>query len=314
MITSQGDYIMIKVGVLGIGNIAQKAYIPVYAARNHDVEWHLYSRSQDKLDALSRQYNFSNTHTDIDSMIASGIHAVFIHTPTQTHGDLIRKFLTHGIHVYVDKPISEDIHEVKELVALAQAQSCILMTGFNRRMSPIYQQQKNITQKNMILVQKHREHADQDVKFALFDMMIHVVDTLVYLMDTPIVSHHIRGVTEAGILSHAHLELHGDHVTGMATINMHSGGRSEVVEVMSPTGFYRCVDMNELLIHSDQGHHTERFGDWVPTLEKRGFVQIVDHFIECVKTGKQSDIFTLDDALITHQLVHDIYETIKEKA
>ena len=304
---------MIKVGVLGIGNIAQKAYIPVYAARNQDVEWHLYSRSQEKLDALSRQYNFSNTHTDIDTMIASGVQAVFIHTPTQTHADLIRKFLTHGIHVYVDKPISEDILEVKELVTLAQAQSCILMTGFNRRMAPLYQQQKAVAQKNMILVQKHREHAEQDVKFALFDMMIHVVDTLVYLMDTPITSHHIRGVTETGILSHAHLELHGDHVTGMATINMYSGGRSEVVEVMSPNGFYRCVDMNELQIHSDQHQYTERYGDWVPTLNKRGFVQIVDHFIECVKAGKQSDIFTLDDALVTHQLVHDIYESIKEK-
>ncbi|WP_268744057.1 hypothetical protein [Pediococcus pentosaceus] len=40
---------MIKVGVIGLGNIAQKAYLPVYSELQDRFEWHLSSRNAEKL-------------------------------------------------------------------------------------------------------------------------------------------------------------------------------------------------------------------------------------------------------------------------
>ena len=50
------------------------------------------------------------------------------------HGAVVRQLLQAGIHVFVDKPLSEELAEVKELQALAAAKNLRLMVGFNRRL------------------------------------------------------------------------------------------------------------------------------------------------------------------------------------
>lgn len=56
-------------------------------------------------------------------MIEVKIDACFVHVATKVHGAVVRQLLQAGIHVFVDKPLSEDLAEVKELQALAAAKS-----------------------------------------------------------------------------------------------------------------------------------------------------------------------------------------------
>lgn len=302
---------MLKIAIIGLGNIATKAYLPTYSKLNNDVEWCLYSTNPQKLQTLKKTYGFRNTFTNFDEFMECGLDAVMIHTPTHTHAELIQRFLEAGIHVYVDKPISEDIDEVNALIDYAQSNHLILMTGFNRRFAPYYQKQKEVDNKSMIMIQKHRENTDQEAKFAIFDMMIHCIDTLVYLLDEPILSHHIRTITQDGILDHAHLELHTKNCTGTATINMHSGGRSESVEVMSKESFSRCEDMATLKIQQNGILNLHQFSDWTTTLEKRGFIQIVEAFLQGVAINQQPEIVSLESTRITHELTHAVYKSIK---
>ncbi|MEG0328030.1 MAG: Gfo/Idh/MocA family oxidoreductase [Erysipelothrix sp.] len=302
---------MLKIGIIGLGNIAMKAYIPTYSNLNSQVEWCLYSSNSGKLESLSKTYGFKNTFTDIDDLASFGLDAVMIHTPTDTHAKLIRKFLELGIHVYVDKPISENIDEVNELIDYAKNHNLILMTGFNRRYAPNYQIQKQVKNKTMVMVQKHRQNTDQEAKFAIFDMMIHCVDTLVYLLDEPILSHHVRTVSHDGILDHAHLEVHTENSTGLATINMHSGGHSESVEVMSAECFSRCEEMTKLIVHQDGAHTTHEFSDWTPTLEKRGFVQIVEDFLHAIEVNKQPEIVSYESTKTTHMLTSTVNRSLR---
>ncbi|CAM4277294.1 Gfo/Idh/MocA family oxidoreductase [Erysipelothrix inopinata] len=302
---------MLKIGIIGLGNIAMKAYLPTYSNLNSRVDWCLYSSNSDKLETLTKTYGFKNTFTDLDELVNCGLDAVMIHTPTDTHAELIQKFLEAKIHVYVDKPISENIDEVNALLDYAKSNKLILMTGFNRRFAPHYQEQKKVSNKSMIMVQKHRENTDQEAKFAIFDMMIHCVDTLVYLLDEPIISHHVRTVTHDGILDHAHLEVHTENCTGTATINMHSGGRSESVEVMSVDSFSRCEDMTDLRVQQNGTLTIHHFSDWTTTLEKRGFVQVVETFLHAVEINKQPDTVEYESTRITHELVNAVYQSIK---
>ena len=48
---------MMKVGVIGLGDIARKAYLPVITTR--DVDIHLCSRDKTKLADIGRQYRIS---------------------------------------------------------------------------------------------------------------------------------------------------------------------------------------------------------------------------------------------------------------
>ena len=52
-------------------------------------------------------------------MIEAKIDACFVHVATKVHGAVVRQLLQAGIHVFVDKPLSEELAEVKELQALA---------------------------------------------------------------------------------------------------------------------------------------------------------------------------------------------------
>jgi predicted dehydrogenase len=57
------------------------------------------------------------------------VEAVAIATPTKTHFDIAKQALEAGKHVFVEKPITTEIAEAEELVALAEAKGRILMVG-----------------------------------------------------------------------------------------------------------------------------------------------------------------------------------------
>ena len=60
---------MLTIGVIGLGTIAQKAYLPVYAQMQNQVHWLLNTRNEDKLEQLSAQYGLESAgHSLQDSM------------------------------------------------------------------------------------------------------------------------------------------------------------------------------------------------------------------------------------------------------
>src|SRR5690349_10100699 len=128
---------MIKVGIVGLGDIAQKAYLPVIS-KQVDVEVHLFSGNTRKLTDLGQQYRFTNLHTSLDTFLASGLNGVMVHAATEAHYDLVKLFLQHRLHVFVDKPLTLNYTDSKHLVELAEQNNCLLFVGFNRRYAPVY--------------------------------------------------------------------------------------------------------------------------------------------------------------------------------
>lgn len=73
----------------------------------------------------------------IDECAASDdIDAVVICTPTDTHADLIEKFVRAGKKVFCEKPVDLDVSRVKEALAVVEQENGTLMVGFQRRFDP----------------------------------------------------------------------------------------------------------------------------------------------------------------------------------
>ena len=51
-----------KVGVIGIGNIAQKAYLPIMAEMRDTVECHICSRNKETLEQVGKKYDFKDVN------------------------------------------------------------------------------------------------------------------------------------------------------------------------------------------------------------------------------------------------------------
>lgn len=82
------------------------------------------------LKALGDSYPTLRLVQDFQSVLGdSSIHAVAIATPAETHATLVRQSLLAGKDVFVEKPLCLSVEEGRDLVALAQKQSKILMVG-----------------------------------------------------------------------------------------------------------------------------------------------------------------------------------------
>ncbi|WP_024586569.1 inositol 2-dehydrogenase [Aliihoeflea sp. 2WW] len=76
----------------------------------------------------------------VDEILAADdIDAVVICTPTDTHADLIERFARAGKAIFCEKPVDLSVDRVRACLAVVEAESGILMVGFNRRFDPHFQ-------------------------------------------------------------------------------------------------------------------------------------------------------------------------------
>tara|TARA_Y100001970_G_scaffold294127_1_gene447169 strand:- start:8764 stop:9747 length:984 start_codon:yes stop_codon:yes gene_type:complete len=79
--------------------------------------------------------NLTSNYPEVDffegyeNVFDSGIEAVAIATPAETHGKIARAALNAGKHVFVEKPICLNLIEAREIKELAEKENLILMVG-----------------------------------------------------------------------------------------------------------------------------------------------------------------------------------------
>ena len=144
----------LRVGMIGLGDIAQKAYLPVLTARP-DVELHLLTRDRAKLDRIGDAYRIPHRYTNLDALLDTGVAAAFVHAATSAHLPLVERLLDAGRHVYIDKPLDAYYAGAERLVRLAQQRKRSLMVGFNRRYAPDYAALRTLS-RDLIVMEKHR--------------------------------------------------------------------------------------------------------------------------------------------------------------
>lgn len=296
---------MEKIGVLGLGSIAQKAYLPVMSAMQDRYEWHLTTRNEEKGQELCQKYGFTHYHQTLDELIAAEPKAVFVHTPTDTHEEIVTKLLNAGIHVYVDKPLAEDPEVVKHLYELAESQNLLLTVGFNRRFAPFNQVLKRLGKKQTILAEKNRPQDDQNAKFAIYDLMIHVIDTALYLMDEPLHDQSTRMIVDQGNLQQVYVTLNSEHEHADASMNLHSGLNFETTTVQTNQTRQIVTNLNELHIIESSKETLQTPEDWMKTLRIRGFVPIIEAFLGAVTRGLPNPV-SPKSSILTHQVCANI--------
>jgi virulence factor len=299
---------VLKIGIVGLGDIAQKAYLPVVSKKR--VQCHLFSRHESTLRHIAQTYRFSNTHSSLDSLISSGIQAAFVHTTTSSHFEIVERLLRHNIHVYVDKPLTYDLPSSEKLIALAEEMGLILLVGFNRRYAPAYLQLKTLADPNMIVMQKNRQSLPGDVRTFVFDDFIHVVDTLLYFFPHHIEKINVSGRKKGNMLYHVVVQLTSTGgACAIGIMNRDSGTTEEILEVFSSEAKMVAYNISDVFIHKNKQIIRTGTDDWTSTLHKRGFEQIVDDFLNAVESGAAPQI-SLHDQLRTHKICEEIVEKL----
>lgn len=299
-----------KVGCIGLGDIAQKAYLPVLTALP-GVELHLQTRTPATLARVAETHQVpgGRRHTDLDGLLAEGIDAAFVHASTAAHAEIVTRLLEAGVATYVDKPLAYGLGDSERLVALAETRGTSLAVGFNRRFAPGYAQCLEHP-RDLILMQKNRVGLPEDPRTLVLDDFIHVVDTLRYLAPGPVEHTDVRARIADGLMHHVVLQLSGDGFTAIGTMNRMSGSTEEILEVSGQDAKREVRNLAEIVDHKGQPS-VRRRGDWVPVARQRGIEQAVHAFLDAVRDGRT---LSAQDALRTHELCERIVLRALEQA
>ncbi|MCE2415901.1 inositol 2-dehydrogenase [Candidatus Poribacteria bacterium] len=124
----------IGVGVIGTGRIG-KLHIEHLAQHIPEAELiAICSLDPAGLVSLAKQFNVPKTTDDYTAILADPqIEAVLVASATDTHVEISQAAASAGKHVFCEKPISLDLGQIDETLAIVEKAGVKFQVGFNRR-------------------------------------------------------------------------------------------------------------------------------------------------------------------------------------
>jgi virulence factor len=294
----------LKIGVIGLGDIARKAYLPVLTSQP-GLELHLHTRSPSTLEQVGDAYRIAQRHLALDDLLAQDLDAAFVHAPTAVHRTITERLLEAGVPTYVDKPLAYDVADAEHLVALSTRTGTGLMVGFNRRYAPAYRALLDHP-RDLVILQKNRWHLPAAPRDVVFDDFIHVADTVRFLAPGRVDDVNIHTRVDEDVLHHIVLTLSGDGFTALGIMNRSNGSTEETLQVMGRDRKREVLEMSDVVDHHSNTTSLHRRGNWTPVARQRGIEQITLAFLNNVRSG---DHPPATDALETHRLCERVVET-----
>ncbi|ANF97557.1 Gfo/Idh/MocA family protein [Paenibacillus bovis] len=302
-----------RVALIGIGGIAQKVYLPLLSNHPQVELVGVLSRSEATVHQTMETYRLAKGSIQPEDIAGWDVDAVFVHSPTPTHYDIVTKCLQQGLPVYVDKPLSYSIEESRRMAAFAEERGLLLAVGFNRRFAPLYNQAKSWLAEagdwELCEAVKHRTSVQNSAaRETVYDDLIHMLDLLLWLGndDYQLVSNQLRqqengamlhasGMLSLGSQRYASYSMARSAGSDLEKLSLHGSGRS--AEVINMESLY--------LYEKGQLPQSGGFGSWDTILQRRGFAGAVDHFLNHLQTPENCSI-RADRVLKTHMLAEQL--------
>jgi len=183
----------VKVAVIGVGHLGQH-HARLYSKNKNVQLVGICDTSKKRAKRIARLYH-TVPHTDYTQLLGK-VDVVNIASPTDTHHEIAKAFLNQKVHVLLEKPITKDLSQAKELVTLAQKQGVILQVGHVERFNAAVSAAESVV-KNPFFIECHRlgpfKKRSLDVGVVL-DLMIHDIEIILGFIKSPLISIEAVGV------------------------------------------------------------------------------------------------------------------------
>ncbi|MBN9393031.1 MAG: Gfo/Idh/MocA family oxidoreductase [Chloroflexi bacterium] len=304
---------MINVGIIGCGYwgakharvVSESAQACLHSVADLDPE---------KVKAITTKYDTVRGLTDFQALLDDPeIQAVIIATPASTHYNLARQALAAGKHVMVEKPLSVYPQECQQLIDLANQEKLTLMVGHTFEYHPRVEALRKLIRSNELGDLYYLDAArlnlglyQRDVN-VIHDLSPHDISIMIYVLEKRPIEVATRGysIVHGGVVDLAYIEYRFDN--GLVANSRVSWLAPKKVREMTVVGSKKMVvyddidDANPIQLF-EKGivppHETEKFGDWkfayqygeavsVPVRGEEPLKTEIEHFIDCLKTGKK---------------------------
>jgi predicted dehydrogenase len=134
-----------------------------------------------KAERLANQYGcqaFTDSRDILDK-----VDAVTVATPTVTHLELAKIFITKNVSVMIEKPLAANVKEGKKIVRLAKKNDCTVAVGHSERCNPVVQAVKRLdVEPKFIEATRVSPYTFRSTDIGVvMDLMIHDIDIILSL-------------------------------------------------------------------------------------------------------------------------------------
>ena len=182
--TVQGQ--RLRIGVVGIGHLGS-LHAKMYSEISAAVFVGAFDTDKAKCSAVVSQYPGVKSFSSLDELLAC-VDAVSVATVTSQHFEVAKRALNAGVHVLIEKPITQTVSEADELIALAEAKGLTIQVGHIERFNPAILALESYDLRPMF-IESHRlaqfNPRGTDVAVVL-DLMIHDIDVILSLVRSPV--------------------------------------------------------------------------------------------------------------------------------
>ncbi len=296
----------LRFGVIGWGYWGPKI------ARNLDTLPHgmvamVADVDQYRLASLKVNQPWIQTTTHPEDVFNSDVDGIVVATPVRTHYKLAKAALLASKHVLVEKPLTADVAEAEELVALAQERERILMVGHTFEYNPGVNELRRLVQSGdlgrIYCVEAERLNLGlfrNDIN-VIWDLAPHDISIMLYILGKkpdrikvqahahlqphiPDIAHLDLGFAD-GMTAHIHVSwLHPNKIRRVTVIG---DARMAIYDDTNPVEMIKIFNKGAD-IHADPivsyrfGEITIPYIDWVEPLRLE-----CEDFANAILTGKQ---------------------------
>jgi virulence factor len=302
----------LRVGLIGLGDIAAKAYLPVLAA-DAGVEPVLITRDPARRAALQSAWRVTEGYATIEDALASSepLDAAFVHAATQAHPGIAVTLIEAGVPAFIDKPLALSAQESDAVVARARAAEVSLAVCFNRRFAPAYAEVGRWPGLDTVVLTKNRLGLPDDPRVVVFDDFVHVVDTLRFLVAPEPDDLQVVGRPGPdGSLARVAITLRQGGRLGVGIMDRDSGQTIETLEAMAPGRARRVTDLVDVVDRVGGVAQHRQPDNWAAVAQQRGFTAMVGSLLDSVRAG---EVLDAGDALATHLLCEEILARVRDQ-
>jgi predicted dehydrogenase len=134
-------------------------------------------------------------YTDYRELLG-GIELASIVVPTESHYQVARGCLEAGVHILVEKPVTQTVEQADHLIGLALERNCVFQVGHLERFNPALLALQG-TLKHPVFIESHRlapfKARGTDISVVL-DLMIHDIDIILNMVASPLKEVRAMGV------------------------------------------------------------------------------------------------------------------------
>jgi virulence factor len=301
-----------RIGIVGLGDIARKLYLPLL------LDWPdidvvgVMSRSPENVAQVGYRHRIKGLFTDLEELLAVRPDVVFVHAATTAHHELVSACLAAGSNVYVDKPLASNLSDCEDLVRRAERAGLLLAVGFNRRFAPMYLRAREWLRDGIrfAVMEKHRAALhDQTPREAVFDDLIHVLDTMCWLLgeDAALSASDVR-LDASGFFALATGLLRTPAAVGSYAMARAVGADAERLAIHGPGRSAEVVDLERVELSGQAGgRRVISFGSWDTVAERRGFNALIKHVLDTVDRPDHCEVGA-SRVLASHRLAEDIVQ------